>query len=133
MERVFQDPKESLGRLFQERFAVSFPGMTQNEAENMDLPPLPLHLKPPALPEVDLGLGTGAHLHAPKGQWRIRTKSPDITLDRTVGTGKSVIGHQILVDPLSAQVLVDLFSDESVEGDTVALSASFLIVRNGRR
>src|SRR5487761_2115417 len=108
-EGVLQAAEEVLGGLAVDRLAVGLAGVAQDDAEDVGLAPLAIGADDRrARAEVDLGLLARPALHASKRQVVRLLEPMDEPADAVVAAGESVVGVQILVDPLCAEPEVTL-------------------------
>jgi len=95
--------------------------VAQNDAEDMRPPPLAVSLddgRPGT--EVDLSLLTGSALHPSEGERLGPAQPTDEPSDAVIRKLEAVVGHQILVNPLGCQALVQLGQDDLSQRLTLA-------------
>ena len=133
-EGIFQKTDQGVGGLSPDRLAVGLPGMGQNDPQDVDLSSARSFPKPVSRAEVDLGFRSGVDFHPAKREGRFLFETAHEAFDGTVGSGESLIGDQVLENPLGGETEVALGLDlggEGVAGTLPTCGERFPEGRNG--
>ena len=115
-EGIFQKADQGVGGLSPDRLAVGLPGMGQNDPQDVDLPSVGSFPEPVSRSKVDLGLGPGVDFHPSKRKGCFFFETANEAFDGTVGSGESLVGDQVLENPLGGETEVALGLDLGEEG-----------------
>jgi hypothetical protein len=132
-EGVLQAAQEALGRLVVHRLAVRLTRETQHDTKDMG--PFPGALRRNnrgAGPEVHLALLAGTHFHPPKRNRLTLVQPVGKATHATVPGVKALLRHQVLVDPLAGQPLLEILFNHLPERLTAALRAGTFCHRGPR-
>jgi hypothetical protein len=84
-ERILKRSKKALGLLRERDLGVGLAAATEHDAEEVGLPPLPVHTDDPGpCSVVNLALRPRQRLHATERKLHVAAKLPDIALDRVI-------------------------------------------------
>ena len=111
-EGVLEALQQAVGRLPEDRLAVALTRMAQHDPEDVRPAPPPVRAdnrRPSA--QIDLDLLARRTLHTPHRQRTGPAQPTDVPLDAVVTVAKTMLGHQILVNPLAAEALGELDLD----------------------
>ena len=108
--------------------------MGKNNPQDVDLSPVYSFPEPVSRAEVYLGLGSGVDFHPTKREGRFLFEPANEAFDGTVGSGESLVGDQVLENPLGGETEVALGLDlrgESFAGTLPTGGKRFPEGRNG--
>ena len=129
-KRILKTKNEVFCGLSRDGLAIRLAGVAQYDPQDMCLPPLAIGAdQRRASAEVNLGLLAGLALEATHRQLRVSAKAMDEAPDTEIAAVESVIGDQVLIDPLGRQTKLELLQDLISPG--LAFAESPWLARGG--
>ena len=108
--------------------------MGQNDPQDVDLSPVRSFPEPVSRSKVDLGFRSGVDFHPAKRKGCFFFETANEAFDGAVGSGESLVGDQVLENPLGGETEVALGLDlrgESFAGTLPTGGKRFPEGRNG--
>src|SRR4051812_15358922 len=123
IERILNTTNEVICRLSRDHLAVGLAGVAQDDAKDVGLAPLAVRTQQRgAGAEINLGLFARFGLEAPHREVGPRPEAMDEAAHAEITALESVLGREVLIDPLGRQAELDLGLDRGAPGLAAARS-----------